>query len=82
MLLIFFAAIPGGILTFSCFVCCACSRFIHTGDDGHMRLKCCGKIMTGIGMCSMVIWIVEFPEIYTFMCVGTAKTALKLKYEI
>merc|ERR1712051_772877 len=52
MLLIFFAAIPGGILTFSCFVCSVCSRFIHTGDDGHMRLKCCGKYVTGIGMSS------------------------------
>ena len=60
MLLIFFAAIPGGILTFSCFVCSVCSRFIHTGDDGHMRLKCCGKYVTGIGMCSMAIWVAEF----------------------
>ena len=61
MLLIFFAAIPGGILTFSCFVCSVCSRFIHTGDDGHMRLKCCGKYVTGIGMYSMAIWVVDFP---------------------
>jgi len=54
MLLILFAAIPGGILTFSCFVCSVCSRFIHTGDDGHMRLKCCGKYVTGIGNVPMV----------------------------
>ena len=49
MLLIFFAAIPGGILTFSCLYMCGCSRFIFVGDDGHMRLKCCGKAVTGIG---------------------------------
>ena len=24
-------------------------RLINVGDDGHMRLKCCGKIVTGIG---------------------------------
>ena len=55
MLLILFAAIPGGILTFSCFVCSVCSRFIHTGDDGHMRLKCCGKYVTGIGTVFLII---------------------------
>ena len=49
MLLIFFAAIPGGILTFSCTYMCGCSRFIYVGEDGHMRLHCCGKSVTGIG---------------------------------
>lgn len=24
-------------------------RFIHVADDGHMRLRCCGKYVTGIG---------------------------------
>ena len=24
-------------------------RMIDVGEDGHMRLKCCGKIRTGIG---------------------------------
>jgi hypothetical protein len=28
---------------------CICSRFIHTADDGHMRLRCCSKYVTGIG---------------------------------
>jgi len=54
MLLIFFAAIPGGILTFSCLYMCGCSRFIFVGDDGHMRLKCCGKAVTGIG--NVPVW--------------------------
>ena len=49
MLLIFFAAIPGGILTFSCTYMCGCSRFVFVGEDGHMRLHCCGKAVTGIG---------------------------------
>lgn len=54
MLLIFFAAIPGGILTFSCLYMCGCSRFIFVGEDGHMRLKCCGKNVTGIG--NVPVW--------------------------
>ena len=24
-------------------------RVIDIADDGHMRIKCCGKIVTGIG---------------------------------
>ena len=47
--LIFFATIPGGIMILSCLYMCLCSRFIHTADDGHMRLRCCGKYVTGIG---------------------------------
>jgi len=54
MLLIFFAAIPGGIFTFSCIYMCGCSRFIYSGEDGHMRLKCCGKFVTGIG--NVPVW--------------------------
>jgi hypothetical protein len=49
MLLIFFASIPGGIFIFSCLYMCGCSRFIFVGEDGHMRLTCCGKAVTGIG---------------------------------
>jgi hypothetical protein len=37
--LIFFATIPGGIMIVSCMYMCLCSRFIHTADDGHMRLR-------------------------------------------
>ena len=33
----------------SCLYMCLCSRFIETSDDGHMRLMCCGKPVTGIG---------------------------------
>lgn len=54
MLLILFAAIPGGIMCFSCLYMCGCSRFIYVGDDGHMRLRCCGKNVTGIG--NVPIW--------------------------
>ncbi len=54
MLLIFFAAIPGGIMAFSCIYMCGCSRFIHVADDGHMRLRCCGKYVTGIG--NVPVW--------------------------
>ncbi len=54
MLLIFFAAIPGGIFCFSCLYMCGCSRFINVADDGHMRLRCCGKDVTGIG--NVPIW--------------------------
>ena len=49
MLLILFASIPGGIMVLSCCYMCGCSKFIYTPDDGHMRLKCCGKYVTGIG---------------------------------
>ena len=49
MLLIFFVAIPGGVFAFSWLYICGCSRFIFVGDDGHMRLKCCGEFVTGIG---------------------------------
>ena len=24
-------------------------RFMYTGEDGHMRIFCCGKSVTGIG---------------------------------
>ena len=54
MLLVFFAAIPGGILCFSCIYMCGCSRFLHVSDDGHMRLRCCGKNITGIG--NVPVW--------------------------
>ena len=49
MILIFFVAIPGGVFAFSCLYMCGTSRFIFVGDDGHMRLKCCGEFVTGIG---------------------------------
>ena len=48
-ILILFSAIPGGISILSCCYMCGCSRFVQVTDDGHMRLKCCGKYVTGIG---------------------------------
>jgi len=48
-ILILFSAIPGGILILSCCYMCGCSKFVQVTDDGHMRLKCCGKYVTGIG---------------------------------
>jgi hypothetical protein len=47
--LIFFVTIPIGIMLVTCSYMCFCSRFIHVADDGHMRLRCCGKYVTGIG---------------------------------
>ncbi|TRY79645.1 hypothetical protein TCAL_12607 [Tigriopus californicus] len=49
VLLIMFVTIPFGIMILSCSYMCGCSRFIHVADDGHMRLRCCGKYVTGIG---------------------------------
>ena len=79
MLLILFAAIPGGILTFSCFVCSVCSRFIHTGDDGHMRLKCCGKYVTGIGMlvCPMLYFSKHLSLVFNKQGQRTMKMAIR-----
>lgn len=47
--LMLFSIIPGTILVFSCIWLLVCSRVIDIADDGHMRIKCCGKIVTGIG---------------------------------
>uniref|UniRef100_A0A0K2TXH1 Uncharacterized protein n=1 Tax=Lepeophtheirus salmonis TaxID=72036 RepID=A0A0K2TXH1_LEPSM len=49
LLLILFSTIPGGVMIISCIYMCGCSKFIYVGDDGHMRLSCCGKYVTGIG---------------------------------
>lgn len=70
MLLIFFAAIPGGIMCFSCLYMCGCSRFIHVADDGHMRLRCCGKYVTGIG--NVPVW--DPPKRKNFKPISTADT--------
>jgi len=36
-------------MVMTCLYMCCCSRFVKVGDDGHMRLYCCGKAVTGIG---------------------------------
>jgi len=47
--LLLFSLIPGAIMIVSCIYMCGCSRFIEVQEDGHMRLMCCGKAVTGIG---------------------------------
>ncbi len=49
LLLICFVSIPCGIMLVSCGYMCVLSKFIHVADDGHMRLRCCSKYVTGIG---------------------------------
>ena len=38
---------PGCIMLVSCVYMCVCSKFMFIGDDGHMRIFCCGKAVTG-----------------------------------
>jgi len=47
--LLFWSMIPGAIMFVSCVYMCVCSKFMFIGDDGHMRIFCCGKAVTGIG---------------------------------
>ncbi|XP_023322370.1 uncharacterized protein LOC111696850 [Eurytemora carolleeae] len=47
--LLMWSVIPGSIMVVSCLYMCICSRFIFIGDDGHMRIICCGNAVTGIG---------------------------------
>jgi len=47
--LMFWSLIPGAIMFISCVYMCVCSKFMFIGDDGHMRIFCCGKAVTGIG---------------------------------
>lgn len=47
--LLLWSIIPAIIVTCSCIYMCTCSKLTFTGDDGHMRMFCCGKACTGIG---------------------------------
>jgi len=47
--LLMWSVIPGSIMVVSCLYMCICSKLVFTGDDGHMRIICCGKAVTGIG---------------------------------
>lgn len=47
--LILWSVLPGSIMILSCVYMCICSKFMFIGDDGHMRIFCCGKAVTGIG---------------------------------
>lgn len=51
--LMFWSLVPGIIMIVSCLYMCICSKLIFTGDDGHMRIICCGKSVTGIGNVSV-----------------------------
>ena len=33
----------------SCGYICICSKFMYTGEDGHMRVYLMGRAVTGIG---------------------------------
>ena len=41
------SVLPGSIMVLSCVYMCICSKFMFIGDDGHMRIFCCGKAVTG-----------------------------------
>ncbi len=45
--LLLWSVIPGTIMVISCLYMCICSKFVFIGDDGHMRIFCCGKAVTG-----------------------------------
>merc|ERR1719347_955034 len=47
--LMLWSIMPGCIMLVSCVYMCVCSKFMFIGDDGHMRIFCCGKAVTGIG---------------------------------
>jgi len=47
--LMLWSILPGTIMFVSCVYMCICSKFMFIGDDGHMRIFCCGKALTGIG---------------------------------
>ena len=46
--LMLWSVLPGSIMFLSCVYMCVCSKFMFIGDDGHMRIFCCGKAVTGI----------------------------------
>ena len=46
--LMFWSLVPGVIMVVSCLYMCVCSKLVFTGDDGHMRIICCGKAITGV----------------------------------
>ena len=45
--LMVWSIMPGAIMALSCVYMCVCSKFMFIGDDGHMRIFCCGKAVTG-----------------------------------
>ena len=45
--LLLWSVMPGAIMFLSCVYMCVCSKFMFIGDDGHMRIFCCGKAVTG-----------------------------------
>jgi len=49
MWLLLWSLVPLCVMVCSCCYICICSRFMYTGEDGHMRIFCCGRAITGIG---------------------------------
>ena len=47
--LVFWTLVPVGVILFSCGYICICSKFMYTGEDGHMRVYLMGRAVTGIG---------------------------------
>jgi len=47
--LVFWTFVPAGVILFSCAYICICSKFMYTGEDGHMRVYMMGRAVTGIG---------------------------------
>ena len=47
--LVFWTFVPAGVILFSCAYICICSKFMYTGEDGHMRVYIMGRAVTGIG---------------------------------
>ena len=47
--LVFWTLVPAGVILFSCAYICICSKFMYTGEDGHMRVYMMGRAVTGIG---------------------------------
>ena len=52
--LMLWSVLPGSIMVLSCVYMCICSKFMFIGDDGHMRIFCCGKAVTGKNLTSFL----------------------------
>ena len=47
--LVFWSLLPACIIVLTCAYICVCSKFMYTGEDGHMRVFVMGRSVTGIG---------------------------------
>ena len=69
--LLLWSVMPGAIMFLSCVYMCVCSKFMFIGDDGHMRIFCCGKAVTGIYLYSYKILILKL-----ISCSGIGEVAV------